>query len=208
MLHNHRAGHVIVAVAMLAVMSGCTNGTTPPPQDAPSGTASIEGSAPDTPDESASASPSSPSETSTETATATATATTTAEDGSIALSRGDEYKVSSPDTTVSITCTDGGDVDIETNGAVLTIVGDCEDVDIDGNDNNVTGENADKLDVEGTGNTAAFANIREIDIGGSTNDITVEDTSDIEVEGDNNTVTYTSGDPAIEIEGNNSVTAP
>ena len=120
---------------------------------------------------------------------------------------GAEHKITSSTDPVTVECTGGGDIDIETDNVDLTLTGDCEDVEIDGDNNTITGGNADTLDIEGDGNTATTGSVPEVSVDGDNNTIEVGETNDINVEGDENTVTYQTGDPVIETEGNNSVAA-
>ncbi|WP_326964180.1 DUF3060 domain-containing protein [Arthrobacter sp. PL16] len=120
---------------------------------------------------------------------------------------GAEHKITSSGETVTVECSGGGDIDVETDDVDLTVTGDCEDIEIDGNTNKVTGGAADKIDIEGDGNTATSGSVEEVSVDGDRNTIEVEETRDIDVQGDDNTITYQSGDPSIETEGNNSVSA-
>ncbi|MFC3299374.1 DUF3060 domain-containing protein [Arthrobacter agilis] len=153
-----------------------------------------------------------PSTTALRTANPTASATGSASAGgqpaaTISLVAGAEHKITGSADPVTVECTDGGDIDIEADNVDLTITGDCEDVEIDGDENTITGGNAETLDIEGDGNTVATGTVPEVSVDGDNNSVEVDETSDVSVEGDENTVTYQSGDPAIETEGNNSVSA-
>ncbi|MBG6182639.1 hypothetical protein IWX65_000572 [Arthrobacter sp. CAN_A214] len=108
---------------------------------------------------------------------------------------------------MTIECSGGGDIDVEADDTVLEFTGDCQDIEVDGDNNTITGDNAEKADIEGNNNTVTAATIGEIDVDGDSNTVEVEETRSIDVEGDDNTVTYMSGEPVIETEGNNSVSA-
>ena len=182
------------AAAGFALITGCTADPAPTPEatgtPSPAGPASLESTATASPTASSGSA-------------AAGSAAPNASGASIGLGPEDEHRITEPNTTVSITCADGGDIDIETNGTTVRTAGQCEDLDITGNNNTVTGENAESLDVQGSNNTATLTNTPEIDVDGDTNSITVEDTRNIDVEGDNNTVTYSTGNPAVENQGNN-----
>ena len=182
---------VLTAVAGLALITGCTADPAPTPE----ATGTPSATSPGTPESTATASP-----------TDLGASTESGAAGSaITLSRGQEHKITEANTTVSITCSGGGDIDVETNGSTVQTTGQCEDIDIQGNDNSVTGEDAESLDVEGNTNEVTLINVPDIDVDGTGNTVSVEETRDVDVEGENNTVTYTSGDPVIETEGTNSV---
>ena len=187
------AAPALTAVAALALIAGCTADPAPTPEE----TGSPSATSAQTPDSTATASP-------------TASSSSTSSGGSgaaITLSRGQEHKVTEANSSVSITCAGGGDIDVETNGSSVQMIGQCEDIDIRGNENSVSGEDAESLDIEGDNNTADLRNVPEIDVDGTANTAGVEETRDIDVEGENNSVTYVSGDPMIETEGTNSVSA-
>ncbi|RJT75106.1 DUF3060 domain-containing protein [Arthrobacter cheniae] len=194
------AATILSAATLLALISGCTDNATPPPVNAPTGTVSADAPAPVTPEGTSTASTASDS-------SSTPPAGETATGKPIRLSQEDEHDITSANTTVTIVCEGGGDIDLDADGTTVDITGECEDIDIDGNDNTVTGETVGSLSIDGTNNTATMASAPDIDVDGSTNAVTVEDTRDIDVDGDSNTVTYASGDPSIENEGNNSISA-
>lgn len=106
----------------------------------------------------------------------------------VPLARGGEYDITQSGLTISIHCDGGGDVDIDANDVTVDITGNCEDIDVDGNNNVVRAENVDEVEIEGSGNSVTVLAVREI-----------------EVEGSGNTVTYTSGNPVIENEGDNTI---
>ncbi|MCQ1951468.1 DUF3060 domain-containing protein [Arthrobacter sp. zg-Y859] len=184
---------VITAVAGLALIAGCSADPAPTPEETGTPSSTSVG----TPESTATASGTDPSAS---TASGSSAAT-------ITLSRGQEHKITEANTSVSITCSGGGDIDVETNGSTVRTTGQCEDIDIRGNNNSVSGEDAESLDIEGNNNSATLSNVPDIDVDGTANSVGVEETGDIDVEGENNTVTYTSGDPLIETEGTNSVSA-
>lgn len=183
---------LLTAVAGLALITGCTADPAPSPEETSSSPSA------GTPESTASASPK---------ASGTSAAPSTS-GTAITLSRDQEHRITEANTSASITCSGGGDIDVETNGVSVRTTGECEDIDLHGNDNSVSGEDAENLDVEGTNNSANLKNVPDIDVDGTANSVTVEQTGDIDVEGENNSVSYTSGDPVIETEGTNSVTAP
>ena len=187
------AAPVLTAVVGLTLITGCTADPAPAPEE--TGTASS--TAAGTPENTASASPTDPS----------ASAAQSSSGAAITLSRGQEHRITEANASVSITCSDGGDIDVETNGVTVRTTGPCEDIDLHGNDNSVSGEDAESLDVEGNNNSANLRNVPDIDVDGTANTVSVEQTGDIDVEGENNSITYTSGDPVIETEGTNSVSA-
>ena len=184
---------LLTAVAGLALITGCTADPAPTPE----ATGTPSASSPGTPDRTATASP---TDLGASTASGAAGATVT-------LSRGQEHKITEANTSVSITCSGGGDIDVETNGSSVQTTGQCEDIDIRGNDNSVSGEDAESLDLEGSNNSANLRNVPDVEVDGTGNTVGVEETRDVDVEGENNTVTYTSGDPVIDTEGTNSVSA-
>ncbi|KPN18793.1 DUF3060 domain-containing protein [Arthrobacter sp. Edens01] len=181
---------VLTAVAGLALVTGCTN---PAPEPLETGIPSTSAGTP----ESVSASP-------TDSGTSAASGNS---DETITLSRDEEHRITEPNTSITVTCNGGGDIDVQTNGTSVKTTGQCEDIDIRGNDNSVTGENAESLDIDGNNNEANLRNVPEIDVGGTGNTVGVEETRDIDVEGENNSVTYASGDPTVETTGTNSISA-
>ncbi|MCQ2002197.1 DUF3060 domain-containing protein [Arthrobacter zhaoxinii] len=191
MYRSRISAPVLTAVAGLALITGCTADPAPTPEE--TGTASS--TAVGTPDNTATASPTDLG----------ASSAPTGSGATITLSRGQEHKITEANTSVSITCSDGGDIDVETSGASVQATGQCEDIDVDGNANSVTGEDSESLDIEGSNNEVTLRNVPDIDVDGTANTVGVEQTGDIDVEGENNSVTYTSGDPVIETEGTNSV---
>ena len=178
---------VLTAVAGLALITGCTN-TTPEPLETgvPSTSNGTPGSTTASPDSGPSAASGNSDET-------------------ITLSRDEEHRITEPNTSISITCNGGGDIDVQTNGTSVKVTGQCEDIDIRGNDNTVSGEDAESLDIDGNNNEANLRNVPEVDVDGTGNTVGVEETRDIDVEGESNSVTYTSGDPTVETTGTNSV---
>ena len=185
---------VLTAVAGLALVTGCTADPAPTPE----ATGTPSATSPGTPESTATASP---------TDLGASTASGAAAGETVTLSPGQDYRVTDANTSVSITCSGGGDIDVEANGATVQTTGQCEDIDIRGNDNQVSGEDAENLDLEGTNNEATLRNVPDLEVDGTANTVGVEETRDIDVEGENNTVTYTSGDPLIKTEGTNSVSA-
>lgn len=179
---------VLTAVAGLALITGCSN-TTPEP---------LETGIPSTGEGTPGNMTASPTGSS-------ASAVSGGSDAAITLSRGDEHRITEPNTSITITCSDGGDIDVQTNGTNVKTTGQCEDIDIRGNDNSVSGEDAEGLDIDGNNNEANLRNVSEIDVDGTGNTVGVQETRDIDVEGENNSVTYTSGDPIVETTGTNSV---
>lgn len=118
---------------------------------------------------------------------------------------GAEHKITSAGQTVTVECAGGGDIDIEADDVQLTFSGDCDDVEVDGDGNSITGGDAAQVDIEGDDNSAALGQVDEVSVDGDRNSVDVEETSDIDVDGDDNSITYASGDPLIETEGTNSV---
>ncbi|WP_181033673.1 DUF3060 domain-containing protein [Arthrobacter sp. SX1312] len=104
-------------------------------------------------------------------------------------------------------CSSGGDIDVESNNVEVTVTGDCEDIEIDGDNNTISGGSADMIDIEGNSNTAEADAVEEISVDGDGNTVEVGETRAIDVEGNDNTVTYRTGDPVVETEGSNSVSA-
>jgi len=183
---------VLTAVAGLALITGCTADPAPMREETGTPSASSAGT---------------PGSTTSSPTDSSASEAPSASGGAIALSRGDERRITEENTSISITCSGGGDIDIETNGTSVQTTGQCEDIDIRGNDNSVSGENAESLDIEGNSNSANLMNVPDIDLDGTANTVGVEETRDIDVEGESNSLTYASGDPVIKIEGTNSVSA-
>lgn len=122
-------------------------------------------------------------------------------------SRGDQHRITEANSSITIRCNGGGDIDVQTNGTSVKATGQCEDIDIRGNDNSVSGEDAESLDIDGNNNEANLRNVSEIDVDGTENSVGVEEARDIDVEGESNSVTYASGDPTVETTGTNSVSA-
>lgn len=118
---------------------------------------------------------------------------------------GAEHKITSSTGPVTVECSGGGDVDVETDNAEVTITGDCEDIEVDGDGNTITGGSADSIDIEGDGNTVEAGVVEDVSVDGDTNTVEIDETRAVEVEGDGNTVIYQTGEPLIETEGNNSV---
>ena len=178
---------VLTAVAGLALITGCTNPAPAPLETGiPSTSAGTPGSTTASPDSGASA----------------------ASEGSgeaITLSRDDEHRITEANSSITVTCNGGGDIDVQTNGTSVKVTGQCEDIDIRGNDNSVSGEDAESLDIDGNNNEANLRNVSEIDVDGTENTVGVEETRDIDAEGESNSVTYASGDPRVETTGTNSV---
>ena len=179
---------VLTAVAGLALVTGCTN-TTPEPLE--TGVPSTSNGTP----ESVSASP-------TDSGTSAASGNS---DESVTLSRDEEHRITEPNTSITVACNGGGDIDVQTNGTNVKTTGQCEDIDIRGNDNTVSGEDAESLDIDGNNNEATLMTVPEIDVDGTGNTVGVEQARDIDVEGESNSVTYASGDPRVETTGTNSV---
>lgn len=179
---------VLTAVAGLALITGCTN---PTPEPLETGTPSTSAGTP----ENTTASP-------TDSSAAPASGGSGEE---ITLSRGDAHRITEANTSISITCSGGGDIDVQTSGTSVKTTGQCEDIDIRGNDNSISGEDAESLDIDGNNNEANLMNVPEIDVDGTENTVGVEETRDIDVEGESNSITYASGDPIVETTGTNSV---
>ena len=179
---------VLTAVVGLALITGCNN-TAPAPLE--TGTPSTSAGTP----ESMSASP----------ADSSASAAPAGSDAEITLSRDGEHRITEANTSITVTCDGGGDIDVQTNGTSVKVTGQCEDIDIRGNDNSVSGDDAESLDIDGNNNEANLMNVPEIDVDGTGNTVGVEQARDIDVEGESNSVTYASGDPRGETTGTNSV---
>ncbi|MBP3036594.1 DUF3060 domain-containing protein [Arthrobacter sp. zg-ZUI100] len=175
---------VLTAFAGLALITGCTASPAPAPPE----TGTPESMAASPTDSSASAAPG-------------------GSGAAITLNRGDEHRITEANTSITITCSGGGDINVQANGTSVKTSGQCEDIDIRGNDNSVSGEDAESLDIDGNNNEANLMNVPEIDVDGAENTVGVEETRDIDVEGENNSVTYASGDPLVETTGANSVSA-
>jgi len=179
---------VLTAAAGLVLITGCTN---PAPEPLETGTPSTSAATP----ENKTASP----------ADSSASAAPDGSGAEITLNRGDEHRITEADTSVTITCNGGGDIDVQTSGTNVKTTGQCEDIDIRGNDNSVSGEDAESLDIDGNKNEVNLMNVPEIDVDGTENTVGVEETRDIDVEGESNSVTYASGDPIVETTGTNSI---
>ncbi|MER2136994.1 MAG: DUF3060 domain-containing protein [Arthrobacter sp.] len=188
------AAPVLTAVACLALITGCTN-TSPEP---------LETGVPSTSNSTSSGTQGSVTASPTDTGTSTASGSS---GGTITLSRDEEHRVTEPNASITIECNGGGDIEVQTNGASVKTTGQCEDVDIRGNDNSVSGEDAESLDIDGNNNEANLMNVPEVDVDGTGNTVGVEETRDIDVEGESNSITYASGDPSVETTGTNSVSA-
>lgn len=125
----------------------------------------------------------------------------------VPLTRGGEFETTQNGLTVTIVCDGGGDVDIDANDVVATIVGSCEEIEVDGSNNVVTAENAEEIDVDGANNEISALDVIEIEVEGTGNLITTTSAVEIEAEGSGNTVRFGSGSPTIEDEGSNDISA-
>lgn len=188
------AAPVLTAFAGLALITGCTN-TAPEPLE--TGVPSTSNSTSNGTPESMTASPTGSS----------SSAAPGSSGETITLSRDQEHRITEPNTSITISCNGGGDIDVQTTGTNVKTTGQCEDIDIRGNDNTVSGEDAESLDIDGNNNEANLKNVPEIDVDGTGNTVGVEETRDIDVEGESNSITYASGDPTVETTGTNSVSA-
>lgn len=108
----------------------------------------------------------------------------------VPLTRGGEFETTQNGLTVTIVCDGGGDVDIDADEVVATIVGSCEEIEVDGANNEISALDVIEIEVEGTGNV-----------------ITTTSAVEIEAEGSGNTVRFGSGSPSIEDEGSNDISA-
>ena len=127
----------------------------------------------------------------------------------VVLGSDDDYSIEESGITVSITCEDGGNISIDADGVNLTVNGTCEDIDVDGDSNTVTAQDADEFDVDGDSNTLTGTAVRAITIDGDENTASVRSTTDVDLDGSANTVTYAEGEPDLDGDENdngNSVT--
>lgn len=104
---------------------------------------------------------------------------------------------------VTVECDGGGDIHIEADEVQLTLTGDCEDIEVDGSENSITGEDTASLDIEGDTNSVTLESAGEVTVEGDENSVAVEEATTIDVDGEDNSVTYVSGNPVISSEGNN-----
>ena len=125
----------------------------------------------------------------------------------VPLTRGGEFETTQNGLTVTIVCDGGGDVDIDANDVVATIVGNCEEIEVDGSNNIVSAENAEEIDVDGANNEITAGDVVEIEVEGTGNVITTTSAIEIEAEGSGNTVRFGSGSPTIDDEGSNDISA-
>lgn len=163
--------------------------------------------------ESAATAPASPDAASTSAASpsteASPTAAASAEGTPVALSAGMDHRITDNGSSHTVQCDGGGDVDVRANDVTLTVRGECEEIEIDGSGNSVTGENTREIDVQGNNNTVTATDVRELSLEGTANTATLTSAEEIDIEGADHTVTYESGTPQLDDEGSNStVTGP
>lgn len=113
----------------------------------------------------------------------------------------DQDLIVSEEGPVTVHCDGGGEVTIVASSIDATFTGVCEEIEIDGSDNQVAFATVDNLDIDGSRNTVSGDHADDIDIEGDENQVTVVTTGEIEVEGNSNTVRFSSGQPEIEDEG-------
>ena len=202
---NARSSVTLTATfAALVLATGCsasapavgTETVAPAPSAAPSSAPSA-------------ATPSSAPSTGTPSGPAQASTGTTGSGDAVVLGSGDDYSIEESGITVSITCEDGGTISIDADGVNLTVNGTCEDIDVDGDSNTVTAQDADEFDVDGDSNTLTGTAVRAITIDGDENTASVRSTTDVDLDGSANTVTYAEGEPDLDGDENdngNSVT--
>lgn len=193
---THQAALKIFAGAVLAVMilPGCS---TPGSQG---------GSAPQT-SEPASASAAAGS--STATAGSASPRSTTDADGklTVAISGEINYKIERDAVEVTVLCTGGGDVNVDSTNARVVMKGDCRKLEIDGDVNTVTAEQIAEIRIDGDTNTVNADLVDEVEIKGTANTVALGTVNDIRLEGRDNTLAYQDGNPTSEDKGsNNSVT--
>lgn len=121
-----------------------------------------------------------------------------AQDDTVVLAGDDEHRVTEPGEA-SVQCDGGGEVHVLA-AASVTITGQCDEVDIDGDGATVSIEASDDVDIDGSENNVSADEIGDLDIGGDRNTVDVATVREIDVEGDDNTVAY-GGSPGIDDEG-------
>jgi hypothetical protein len=127
--------------------------------------------------------------------------------GPVVIGRDDDYSIDESGITVAITCENGGDISLHADGVQLEVSGSCGDIDVDGDSNTIKAQDADEFDVDGDGNTLTGTAVRTVSIDGDSNTASVQSTGEVDVDGSTNTVTYTTGDPSIDEEGDNTISA-
>ena len=164
---------------------------------------------------------SSPEPTATGTAasgTATTTATGSRVPGSttdasgnpvVAISGETNYKVTRNGVVATVICTGGGDVNVDSTNARVTMTGDCRRLEIDGDVNTVTAERVQEIRIDGDTNRVDAAQVDEAEIKGTANAVELGAVNDIRLDGSDNAVSYREGSPASEDKGsNNSLMGP
>jgi hypothetical protein len=182
-----QVGSVALAVALCTVLlSGCSSSTqatgTTPSLPAPAG--------------------SDPSQTAT---SAEPTRSTPAADRTVRLTIDDEVELERSNEVVSVNCRPGGDIDLKADSVTLRVVGRCEAISVDGQNNTVTAEYADELSVDGSHNSVRAAGAGEADVDGSRNAVEVWGLRrTLDVQGARNIVRF-GGSPRTDIEDGNAV---
>ena len=192
---THQAALKIFAGAVFAVMilPGCS---TPGSQGGGSPQTSEPGSA--------SATAASP------TAGSASPRSTTVADGklTVAISGEINYKIERDAVEVTVLCTGGGDVNVDSTNARVVMKGDCRKLEMDGDVNTVTAEQIAEIRIDGDTNTVNADTVDEVEIKGTANTVVLGTVNDIRLEGRDNTLSYRDGNPASEDKGsNNSVTS-
>ena len=124
----------------------------------------------------------------------------------VELGEDGEIELQTDAEVVTVTCRDGGDIDLEADDVVLTATGECTAISVDGTGNSVTVERVVELSVDGGHNRVKAVHASELDIDGDRSIIEVRRVDRaLDVEGRGNVVRF-AGSPRTDVESANRVT--
>lgn len=127
----------------------------------------------------------------------------------VAISGETNYKVTRDGVVATVVCNGGGDVNVDSTNARVTMTGDCRRLEIDGDVNTVTAERVQEIRIDGDTNRVDAAQVEEAEIKGTANTVELGTVNDIRLEGSDNAVSHREGSPTSEDKGsNNSMTGP
>lgn len=126
----------------------------------------------------------------------------------VSISGDTNYNITRNGVHVTVLCTGGGDVNVDSTNARVTMTGDCRALAIDGDVNMVTAEKVSDIRIDGDTNTVDAGQVNKVEITGTRNTAELGTANEIRLEGRDNNVSYPGGGPSPEDQGTNNTVSP